>query len=93
MPDVKHHSRPFGVSEEELTKMEAFCASNQLDEIGRICAELRVLRAEYLKQSNIIGKQRAMVETLERNPNIRYSKELDSMISMTKEAKDAPAVP
>ena len=92
MPDVKHHSRPFAVTEAELQAVERFCKANQLDEIGRICAELRVLRAEYLKQANVIGKQRAMVETLEHNPNIRYSKELDSMISMTKESKDAPSV-
>lgn len=75
MPEVKHHSRPFGVSEEELTKMEAFCASNQLDELGRICAELRVLRAEYLTLCARVGKAR----NSEPDPilaNRRFSKSL-----------------
>ena len=59
MLEVKHHSRPFGVSEEELTKMEAFCAANELDELGRICAELRVLRAEYLTMAKRVGRAAA----------------------------------
>lgn len=86
------HGVPFAVSEAELHEVEEFCARNGLDQIGRICAELRVLRAEYLAQSNRIGKQRAMIETLEHNPSIRYSKELDAMIAMTKETKDASPV-
>ena len=93
MPDVVHHSRPFAVTEDELSAVERFCKANKLDEIARICAELRVLRAEYLKQTNRVAKQRAMIEALEHNPNIRYSKELDSMIAMNRESKDAPSVP
>lgn len=91
MSDVKHHARPFYVTEDELSAVERFCKANQLDEIGRICAELRVLRAEYLAQTRTVGRQRVMIESLEHDPTIRYSKELDSMISMTKEAKDAPS--
>ena len=56
MPEVKHHSRPFGVTEEELAKVEAFCVANELDELGRICAELRVLRAEYLTMAKRVGR-------------------------------------
>lgn len=75
MPELKQHARPFGVSEDELTKMEAFCASNQLDELGRICAELRVLRAEYLLLSKRVG----MARNSEPDPilaNRRFSKSL-----------------
>lgn len=57
-PEVTHHSRPFGVTEEELTKVESFCAANQLDEIGRICAELRTLRREYMLLSKRVGMAR-----------------------------------
>lgn len=78
MPDVKHHSRPFAVTEEELTKVESFCVANGLDEIGRVCAELRVLRAEYLSLSNRLGK----VANAQPDPylaNRRFSKSMDSM--------------
>ena len=74
---LKHHSRPFAVTEDELQNVEKFCAANQLDEIGRICAELRVLRAEYLQLSTANGKLRAMVEVLEHDPQRRYSKDLE----------------
>lgn len=75
MPETTHHARPFGVTEEELTKIESFCASNQLDEMGRICAELRVLRAEYLLLSKRVG----MARNSEPDPylaNRRFSKTL-----------------
>lgn len=93
MPDVKHHSYPFAVAENELQKVEQFCKDNQLDEIGHICAELRVLRAEYLAQANRISKQRAMIEMLEHDPTVRYSKELDSMTTTVRESKNAASVP
>jgi hypothetical protein len=86
------HVPPFAVSDAELREVEGFCSRNGLDQIGRICAELRVLRAEYLAQSNRIGKQRAMIETLEHDPTIRYSKELEVMVEAKKEEPNAPAV-
>lgn len=80
---MRKHAVPLAVSEDELQRVERFCEVNGLDEVGRICAELRVLRTEYILLSNRVGKQRAMIETLEHDPQIRYSKELDAMISMT----------
>lgn len=84
---------PFAVSDAELSEVEGFCKRQGLDQIGRICAELRVLRAEYLQLANRVGKQRAMIETLEHDPTIRYGKELEAMVSMTRESKDASSVP
>jgi hypothetical protein len=73
--EVKHHSHPFGVTEDELLKVESFCAANKLDEVGRICAELRVLRAEYLTLCKRVG----MTRNSEPDPilaNRRFSKTL-----------------
>ena len=86
-----HYSRPFAVTEDELRKVEKFCADNGLDEIGRICAELRVLRAEFLQLSTRIGKQRAMIETLEHDPQKRFAKELDVIVNYG--GHDAPSIP
>jgi hypothetical protein len=80
------------VSDAELSLAERFCEQNGLDEIGRICAELRTLRAEYISLSNRVGKQRALIEALEHDPQIRYSKELDSMIAMSRNS-NAKTVP
>jgi hypothetical protein len=70
-------SRPFAVDSSELEEVERFCRENKLDVIGRICAELRVLRAEYLVLAQRAGKQKALVETLEHDPSKRFAKELD----------------
>jgi hypothetical protein len=79
MPEAP--SRPFAVTEAELANVEKFCKSNGLDEIGRVCAELRVLRAEYLLLSKRAGKQRAMIETIEHDPHQRFAKEMDVIIN------------
>jgi hypothetical protein len=76
--EVTHHSRPFGVTEEELLKVESFCAANKLDEIGRICAELRVLRQEYLTLCKRVG----MTRNSEPDPilaNRRFSRTLQKL--------------
>lgn len=79
MPEAP--SRPFAVTEAELASVERFCKANSLDEIGRVCAELRVLRAEYLRLSNRYGKAKAMVETMEHDPHQRYAKEMEVIIN------------
>jgi len=76
MTEVTHHSRPFGVTEAELLKVESFCAANKLDEIGRICAELRVLRAEYITLCKRVGMSRATVPD-PITSNKRYGAELE----------------
>lgn len=68
---------PFAVSDAELSEVEGFCSRNGLDQIGRICAELRTLRSEYILLAGRVGKQRGMIETLEHDPNKRYARELD----------------
>jgi hypothetical protein len=73
--ETKHHATPFGVTEQELLKVESFCAANQLDEVGRICAELRVLRQEYLTLCKRVG----MNQNSEPDPilaNRRFSRTL-----------------
>jgi hypothetical protein len=79
MPEVKHHARPFGVTEQELLKVEAFCAANKLDEIGRICAELRLLRTEYLLLSKRIGLQAAHVPMDSIQANLRFGESLNTI--------------
>lgn len=86
MPNI---TPPFAVSDAELTEVEGFCKRNGLDQIGRICAELRALRVAYMEQCKRVGKQRQMVETLQPDPSERYAKELDSI---TQEKTDAPPI-
>ncbi len=48
---------PFAASDAELSEVEGFCERNGLDQIGRICAELRALRQEYLQLAKRVGQQ------------------------------------
>jgi hypothetical protein len=72
-------SRPFAVSSVELQDVEQFCEKNNLPTIARICAELRVLRTEYIHLSTRLGRARSMVQTLESSPQQRFAKDLDSI--------------
>ncbi len=81
---------PFAVSDAELTEVEGFCKRNGLDQIGKICAELRTMRREFMDLSKRAGRQRAMVETAMPDPNRRFAAEMDRL---TDGAKDAPTVP
>lgn len=72
---------PFAVSNSELAEVEGFCSRNGLDQIGRICAELRTLRNEYIQLSKRLGKQQQMVETLQPDPSVRFAKELEVIVS------------
>lgn len=81
---------PFAVSDPELAEVEGFCSRNGLDQIGRICAELRTLRAEYVLLVGRVGKQRAMIDTLEHDPSKRYAREID--VITTDRTNHAPPI-
>ncbi len=83
-------SLPFAVSTGELQEVEDFCQRNGLDQIGRICAELRVLRTEYLVLSQRVARQKAMIEAASMDSNARYAQELDVLMT---EKPHAPTVP
>ena len=72
---------PFAVSDAELREVEGFCSRNGLDEIGRICAELRTMRSEYILLSERAGRQRSMIDTLEHDPQKRYARELEVIVT------------
>lgn len=80
---------PFAVSDAELQEVEGFCSRNGLDQIGRICAELRGLRSAYMTLSKRIGRQQQMVEVIMPDPSQRFARELDSI---TQEKPDASPV-
>lgn len=93
-------SRPFAVDNHELQQVERFCAANNLDVLGRICAELRLLRAEYIRlservgrQSNTIAQVQREVVSMEADPNRRYAAQLDTITSIPKEELACPANP
>lgn len=81
---------PFAVSDADLQEAEQFCKRSGLDQIGKICAELRTLRKEYLILSHRVGRQKATIENLMPDPSRRFASELDQI---TTGVPDAPAKP
>ena len=81
---------PFAVSDADLQEAEGFCRRNGLDQIGKICAELRTLRKEYIVLSQRVGRQKATIENLMPDPSRRFASELDQI---TTGVPDAPAKP
>lgn len=77
---------PFAISDAELQEIEQFCGRNGLDQIGRVCSELRSLRAAYLTQAKRLGIQSAMISDLQPDANKRFAAELSSLTG----GSDAP---
>lgn len=81
---------PFAVSDAELQEVEGFCSRSGLDQIGRICAELRTLRKEYVRLAERCGRQKATIEYCMPDPSKRFAAEIDSI---TTGVPDAPPIP
>lgn len=77
---------PLALSDAELAEVEQFARNTGLDEIGRLCAELRAVRAAYLQKCREIARMRSVVATVDPDPHSRYSKELQNLTGET----DAP---
>ncbi len=77
---------PFAVSDAELSEVEGFCKRSGLDQIGRICAELRALRADYITLSKRIG----MMHNRQPDPHRQFAAEIDVI---TSGVPNAPSVP
>lgn len=74
---------PLALPDSDLAEVEGFAQRSGLDQIYRICAELRVLRRAYLEQSETIGRLRQMIDA---NPQRRFAHALEAMT-------DAPTKP
>lgn len=48
--------QPFALEEAELRDIEQFARKNNLDNIARLCAELRALRSAFMTQSVRMGR-------------------------------------
>ncbi len=74
---------PLALSDAELAEVEGFAQRSGLDQIYRICAELRTVRRAYLEQAETIGRLRQMIDP---NPQRRFAHALEAMT-------DAPPKP
>lgn len=79
LPKVTRHVPPMALSDAELSEVEGFAARSGLDEIGRLCAELRTIRQLYVQQCGKISRLENMVAMLDSNPQSRYGKELNKL--------------
>lgn len=77
------------LSEAELQEVENFARVSGLDEIMRLCMELRAIRAAYVTQAKRLALQKNMIVTLDADPASRYGKELNKLTGET----DAPRIP
>ena len=76
---------PFAVSDSDLREAEEFCRLSGLDQIGRICAELRGLRSAYQTQAKRLG----MMQSRMPDPNRQFASDLDRITGES----NAPPVP
>ncbi len=67
---------PFALSDAELAEVEGFAQRSGLDQIYRLCRELRTIRRAYLEQSETIGRMRQMIHP---DPQRRFAHALEAM--------------
>lgn len=75
---MSYTAQPFALSDAELKEVERFAKASGLDQIGRMAAELRALRASYLTLANRHAKLSAMLT--KPNPEELYRQDLDQIM-------------
>ena len=81
-----YDSKPSGhwltgyVTDMELRELEHTATANGLEVISRLCAEVRLIRAEYIRQAHEIGRLRAMAGY---QPHVEYVVQLSNQTGVT----------
>lgn len=83
------HAPPMALTDADLSEVEGFADRNGLDQIFRICRELRALRQAYMDVCKMNGKLRAQLMAMEWDPHNRYAVVMDTMTGTT-DAKTKP---
>lgn len=67
---------PMALSDAELAEVEGFAQRSGLDQIYRICAELRAIRRAYLEKCETNARLRQMIHP---DPQKRFAHALEAM--------------
>lgn len=84
------------LTDNELAEVEGFAKRSGLDQIHRICGELRAVRRAYIEQCLINGQLRNQLKALEpRKPNTldpqdRFAAQIDFITDWSSNASPKP---